>query len=222
MKDSLKKFLASNGGNGLQFLELPTGFGKTTSASDFIFDYLLGDLPNKPKRIFYLTPLRKNVDDVYNSIAEKFREKQKEDLFKANALIIRANYEEVVAHLADESPEDVFTNLESYRILKSKVESYKSLLDEMADPGLTNNLCNDLLKQMREDFEPAFRRDVERILNRWEDCRTSAKKLARIKREHAWLLKIYPAMLTSERKVIFTTSFSMVTTLLSLVLIGSI
>ncbi len=205
MKESLNKFLASNEGHGLLFLELPTGFGKTYNASDFIFDFLTGAAKNKPSRIFYLTPLRKNVDSVFNDILDKFKTAGKEDLFKSNALIIRANCEEVVNHILDSHPDDEFTRLETYRILRSKVDSYRSITNEDDIQSPSNGLAADLLESIRSDFEPAFRRDVERVIKRWDDCKTPAKRLAKIRREHKWLLDLYPAMLTSERKVILTT-----------------
>ena len=74
MKESLNTFISTVGSNGLMLLELPTGFGKTYNVREYVFDYLMGRIENAPSHIFYLTPLKKNVQDVWQDIRQKFVE----------------------------------------------------------------------------------------------------------------------------------------------------
>ncbi|MCQ2799933.1 MAG: hypothetical protein MJ228_04150 [Bacilli bacterium] len=202
MKESLKTFVNSVGSNGLMLLELPTGFGKTYNVQEYVFDYLMGRIENAPSRIFYLTPLKKNVQDVWTDIRKKFVKEKKIELFDANVLLMKRNAEAVIEHLLDSNPSDDFSKLESYRALRKKVEAYRRHIGE---DGIVNEDAKDIAEQIENEYERKFRRDVELIVSKWKDARGYEKRLAKIKKEYPWLLDIYPAMLTKKRKVIITT-----------------
>lgn len=202
MKESLKNFVNAVGSNGLMLLELPTGFGKTYNVCEYVYDFLMGNIENAPSRIFYLTPLKKNVQDVWLDIRKKFAKEHKEELFDANVLLMKRNAEAVIEHLLDNNPTDEFTKLESYRVLRKKVEAYHR---HVGDDGVENEDARDIAQQIEDEYERKFRRDVELIISKWRDARGYEKRLSKIKKEYPWLLGIYPAMLTKKRKVIITT-----------------
>ena len=202
MKESLKTFVNAVGSNGLMLLELPTGFGKTYNVQEYVFDYLTGKIENAPSRIFYLTPLKKNVQDVWKAIREKFITERKKELFDANVLLLKRNAETVIDRLLDFNPSDEFSRLESYRALRKKVEAYHR---HRGEDLIENEDARDIAEQIEEKYEREFRKDVELIISKWKDVRGYEKRLAKIKKEYPWLLELYPAMMTKKRKVIITT-----------------
>lgn len=204
MKESLNTFISTVGSNGLMLLELPTGFGKTYNVREYVFDYLMGRIENAPSHIFYLTPLKKNVQDVWQDIRQKFVDEKKKEIFDANVLLLKRNAEGVIEHLLDCKPSDSdeFARLESYRALRKKVEAYRR---QVGADGIETEDARDIAQQIEDEYERKFRRDVELLISKWSDVRGYEKRLAKIRKEHAWLLDIYPAMLTKKRKVIITT-----------------
>lgn len=77
--------------NGLCLIDMPTGSGKTYKTRKIIGDYIKGEILKDIPMIIYLTPLRKNIDDIYNELRLDF--KNEIDLFDKNVLRIHANYE---------------------------------------------------------------------------------------------------------------------------------
>lgn len=203
MKESLNNFIKSVGDNGLMVLELPTGFGKTYNVQEYVYDFLMGKLENPPSRIFYLTPLKKNIGAVYDDIREKFKKENKTEVFDSNVLLLKPNYESVICALKDLHDDDEFTKLEVFKKLKSKVDSYYRLRGQTED--YVNQDARDVEDQIREEFEPAFRRELERKIASWVNEKTYSKKLKRLQNEFAWIIDAYPAILSKKRKVIITT-----------------
>lgn len=79
MKESLENFLVGGQSNGLYVYEMPTGSGKTYKAAKFIHDFLIDNYADsKIKRVFYLTPQRKNVKGSINEVEKIFSDDKKD------------------------------------------------------------------------------------------------------------------------------------------------
>ena len=55
---------------GLMLLDMPTGTGKTYNVLQFIKSYLR---QNRDKKIFFVTTLKKNLDDPYNELLDDLK-----------------------------------------------------------------------------------------------------------------------------------------------------
>ena len=209
MKESLKTFLSNGRDHGLYVIEMPTGSGKTYNVAKFIHDYLEGKYDSlKNPRIFYLTPQRKNVQSALEEVKEQFRGEEGawQRFYNDSILLIQANVTSVIDHILDSNPDDEFSKTEPYRLLRNKVKVLKEQQDFIkGQSGFTPDLTSETEEIIRQTLEPNFRRKVEDIISKWTDCKSEKAKISRIKTKHKWLLDLYPAILTSERKVIFTT-----------------
>ena len=96
--------------NGLMLLDLPTGFGKTTSVITFI-DKFINSNAQSIKRIYFVTNLKKNLP-------EKQLKKLFGDNYDKNCLYLKPYWESVTEKWQ-------FTQIENHEVLNS--EEYKSL-----------------------------------------------------------------------------------------------
>ena len=186
--------------HGLTLIDMPTGSGKTYNTIEMIVKYLKGELFQDVKRIFYLTPLNKNVKDAYDNLKDRMNKEGQDDLFDSNCLWLRANYQAVIDNFKDvetdipnEYKKDSYYNLKKFITGYTEVSSKSS--DNIADTKLTFE------NEIREKLEPAFRRDLKLILNR--HYRTKEEKLKKVRDDWKWILKLYPSILTEKRRVLF-------------------
>lgn len=203
MKESLEKFLVDDKSNGLYVYEMPTGSGKTYKAAKFIHDFLIDNYADsKIKRVFYLTPQRKNVKGSINEVEKIFGDDKKgwTNAINNSILHIQANASSVLEHLLDYNGEDEFTKTDEYRDLKRRINSFNEIKNSSSYE--TTSIIED---SIRNELEPKFRHKVEEIILKWDDAKTPEKRIAKIKKDHPWLLKVYPSILTSQRKVLFST-----------------
>lgn len=117
MEDYLRKVLASDE-TGLYLCELPTGFGKTYTASQLIAEFVRND--HTGRKIIYLTTLNKNLpeDELRTALGEADYEK--------SILRIRANFDEVAEKLMEiEVPEEFQT--EDYSTLIKTIRTYSKV-----------------------------------------------------------------------------------------------
>lgn len=96
--------------NGLMLLDLPTGFGKTTSVITFI-DKFINSNAQSIKRIYFVTNLKKNLP-------EKQLKKLFGDNYDKDCLYLKPYWESVTEKWQ-------FTQIENHEVLNS--EEYKSL-----------------------------------------------------------------------------------------------
>lgn len=190
--------------NGLCLIDMPTGTGKTYQTRKFIKNFL------KEKKhkdvdcdlIIYLTPLRKNVDDIYNELKDDFKDDL--ELFENNALRIYSNYECVLENFLNEDIQNKISSelkrKESFKQLRDKISEYK-YLEANTDcfySGLTTSL-----KEIRTLYEPNFRKDLEKELNK--KYRKKEQRIRALNHEYEWVKILYPSCLTSSKKVLFMT-----------------
>ncbi len=186
--------------NGLCLIDMPTGSGKTYQTRQLIKRYLEGEILTDVPSFFYLTPLRKNIDDIYKELREDF--KDNESVFDANVLRIYANYECVLESLTRVSSKisKSLKEKESYINLFNKIQTYEKLKE---NEGISEDILSTSLKEIRKDYEPKFRKDLEEELNKLAKTTKGRKDL--INHDYSWVKEIYPSCLSADRKVFFMT-----------------
>ncbi len=179
--------------NGLCLIDMPTGTGKTYQTRCLIKKYIEGkELTNIPL-IIYLTPLKKNVDEIYNELRNDFENKE---LFDNNVLRLRSYSDCVLDKFLDvrnQIPQSL-QRKESFRNLEAKIKRIKE------------NKSGSLIaieKKELKDYEVKFRRDLESEINKTEKKKTKKKDL--INHDYSWVKELYPSCLTEDRKVLFMT-----------------
>lgn len=199
MQKAIERFCETKN-HGLFLVDMPTGAGKTYLTMKLIGSYIRGEILSDVKTIFYLTPLRKNVDDTYKDLLKEF--KNDRALFDSTVLRIYANYECVLENFQEVESEIKKSELrskDSYKNLAKKIQMYKGLEASNIDKVTLDGF----LMEIRRFDEPAFRKDVAEMITKKAGTLRGRKKL--LNQEFAWIKKLYPACLTDERKVIIMT-----------------
>ncbi len=193
---------AESKNNGLCLIDMPTGTGKTYLTGKLIEDYIKGNILSDIDTIIYLTPLKKNVDDIYEDVRKAFSDDA--ELFDNNALRLFPNYECVIENITEEVilskiPQSL-KKKESFKNLHGKILQYKN---EVANTDYPKELLAQSLKDIRVVYEPKFRRDLVLEINKL--ARTKKERRNLINHKFSWVKVLYPACLTDERKVLFMT-----------------
>ena len=89
MQCAVEKFVNAKE-NGLCLIDMPTGTGKTYLTCKILGGFIRGEILQDVKTIIYLTPQKKNIDDIFNDLRKDFSENL--PFFDANVLRIYANY----------------------------------------------------------------------------------------------------------------------------------
>lgn len=201
MQCAVRRFAESKE-SGLCLIDMPTGTGKTYQTGKIIEKYIRGEILQNVETIVYLTPLKKNINDIYEDIQGWFKDDP--ELFNNNVLRLFPNYECVIENLLNEEVDtkipDVIKKKESYRNLRSKIIEYKR--DE-EDSNYPKDLLNLALKEIRVSFEPKFRRDLELEICKIAKTKIEKKKL--ILHDFSWVKILYPSCLSNDKKVLFMT-----------------
>ena len=144
--------------NGLCLIDMPTGTGKTYQTRCLIKKYIEGkELTNIPL-IIYLTPLKKNVDEIYNELRNDFENKE---LFDNNVLRLRSYSDCVLDKFLDvrnQIPQSL-QRKESFRNLEAKIKRIKEN---------KNGSSSEIELKELKDYEVKFRRDLESEINKTE------------------------------------------------------
>lgn len=188
-------------GNGLCLIDMPTGTGKTFLTGKIIGRFIRGEILQDVETIVYLTPQKKNIDDIFNNIRHDFSDNP--SLFDTNVLRIYANYESVLDRFLDVYSQIPYSiqNRQSCKDLKKQIELYKDLLTR-------NNIPKDILEstvsEIRKRYEIAFRKDLSEELAKVAKKKRD-KKIKINSKEYSWIKDVYPACLTEDRRVLFMT-----------------
>lgn len=185
MIDILKKFCLDNTKDtGLFLLDMPTGIGKTYSVLQFIKYFLKND---KSKKIFFITTLKKNLDDPYNELINDFSNDSelKDSIFR---VLSNTNY--VVNNF-----NNVKDKIKNYEIRSS--EDFKQISALMA----TGNTNPDLYTSAERNF----RHLISMLLSK--KFKNKKQKLEAIKndKEWQWVGELYPVVFSEEKRVFFLT-----------------
>ena len=120
MQQLLQKF-CSEDNNGLMLLDMPTGIGKTYNVIQFIKEYLNN---NPTKNIFFVTTLKKNLEEPFGKLQAEFEGKP--DLL--NMMIRLQSNKDYVKENFDKVKKDIskiyeLKRSEEFRILSSMVDA---------------------------------------------------------------------------------------------------
>ena len=183
--------------SGLCLIDMPTGTGKTTLTKDIIGRYLRGEILQDVKKIFYLTPQKKNIADIYDRLATDFQDDP--ELFDGNVLRIFANDECVISSFlsVENQIQDVIKKKKSFVELRKAVSNYTQ------DSQIPQDVLSILAKEIKDKLEPSFRHDLADVFRKL--ARTKKERLTLLNGEYSWVKAVYPACLTNERKVLFMT-----------------
>ncbi|MCP2730602.1 hypothetical protein [Limnofasciculus baicalensis] len=179
---------------GLLLLSMPTGFGKTYNVLNFIYSNYK-EFAAENRKIFFITNLKKNLP--FGDLKKRFVDNLNEDDFEKYVLFIDANFETVINNILaieKEIPEQFKTA--SYFNLKRNVEHSQN-------KGLPGTVRSDINMKIRKELEPVFRKSIKDTLD--EKFKTKEARLSAIKnnQDYQWIGKIYPAVFTDERSVLF-------------------
>lgn len=194
MKEILRKYCLQES-SGLLLLSMPTGFSKTHNVLDFIYENYEKFKENS-RKIIFITNLKKNLSS--DKLKQRFNEGSKEKDFEQNFLFIDSNLDYVIKRLLDldqEIPKEFKT--ESYQNLKRQLEKLSNLKN-------SDKEFQDWLKtEIREKFEPAFRKNITEKLKEKSKKKQNILELIKDNSDYQWIGKLYPTVFTDERTILF-------------------
>ena len=199
MQCAVEKFVKERQ-NGLCLIDMPTGSGKTYLTRQIIEKYLKKEILTDVKTIIYLTPQKKNIDDIYNKLKESFSDDL--SLFDSNVLRIYANYECVIDKFLavyKDLPQQI-RDKKSCKELYDNVKLYKKL---ESNGDIPEDILKSNLMEIRKNYEVAFRKDLAEELAK--EARTVPQRKAKLNGSYKWVKELYPSCLTEDRKVLFMT-----------------
>lgn len=193
MQDILKKYCQNH--HGLLLLSMPTGFGKTYNVFKFIYD-TYQEFATQNRKIIFLTNLKKNL--VFEDLRELFIADNNDDDYDKYVLFIDSNVDSVINNFTDidDKIPPEFKNKDSYKNLKNYIELYNI-------PKLPKKAQDSFKEKIRQDIEPAFRRDIENILKKELPSKEAKLQAIKTDSKYQWIGKLYPAVFTDEKTVLF-------------------
>lgn len=199
MQEAVIKFV-KNLSNGMLLIDMPTGTGKTYETRKIIEEYLKKNILQEVPLIIYVTPLKKNIDDIYNELKDDF--KDDDIIFNENVLRIHANYECVLDLLLKKENEisSDIKQMPSYKNLKSKINIYNFYKEKN---NFQSEIISTLLMEIRKDYEPKFRKDLEEKLKK--EGKSVSKRRKLLDTKYTWIKELYPSCLIDNRSVLFMT-----------------
>ena len=192
MKEVIKNFCEDEQtSNGLFLIDMPTGAGKTYEVIHYIKE-LMEKYPDK--KIFFVTTLKKNLDDPYNDLLEILSEKQKEKVFriKPNIDFVKENYDLVKDKIRKNG-----------KVWKS--DEFKQLKEKYEIVDLLKKYKKETQSKDFEEAERNFRKMLTYKLH--EEFKDRKKKLQAVKtqQEWQWIGELYPSVFTQDYSVYFLT-----------------
>lgn len=192
MKSVIKNFCQSKE-NGLFLLDMPTGFGKTYNVVEYIYE----NYDKLQGKIFFITASKKNLPR--EELRQKFEQNGKLKEYDENVLFIDSNcnslidnWDDVKSYIPEKFRNNIYNNIDkNIKIF----ERFKNSHDE----DIKNNIL-EKLKDLDKEFRDFIENDLKQNFN------TPKKRKEKIKydKEYSWIGKLYPAVFTSDKKVIIT------------------
>lgn len=199
MLKSIENFVESKD-NGLMLLDLPTGFGKTTSVINFIKNFINNDSP-VVKRVYFVTNLKSNLPEkqlkelfgnAYNdyclylkpywqSVTEKWK-------------YIQINNSEIL-----NSDEYKNLNLDIETLYKFRADKEKFKIEKNFDHEYkqTKRLIKSYEQKIEKDTEVKFRQFIKK--NYLYNKSTNDKD--KFLNSNNWIMELYPACKLKDEKI---------------------
>lgn len=184
---------------GLLVVQAPTGYGKTYQTVRAIYDYVHSDAYERP--VIFTTNLIKNLpeEDFRNLYAEHGNEAA----FEKEVLVLRSNFDSVDRAIRTTAVPKEFQS-DAYISLRDAFEQLDHLAEKRT--AYTLELEQNCRDKIRRELEPAFRREIEKLLRNYFSNNVQARKDAiRNNRKFQWIGKLYPAVFTEDCKILMLT-----------------
>lgn len=201
MYNIIKNYVENEHTNGLVLVDMPTGSGKTYSAIEYIFDACL-DEKNKTRKYIFVTTLKKNLP--YEDLRERFEKVEKPELYDEKVLVIDSNMEAVISGWESGIKDDIPYEIRKTDEFKRFCQDLEFVIGQRKNKdGQFKEFLLSIEANLRERSEPAFRRVLSECLRK--EFTTVAKRILAIKskKRWQWVAKLYPAVFTREKQVIF-------------------
>ena len=192
MKEVIKNFCEDEQtNNGLLLIDMPTGAGKTFAVIHYIKE-LMNNYPDK--KIFFVTTLKKNLDDPYNDLLDILSEEQRKKVFriKPNIDFVKENFDSI--------KDDVKKNDKVW-----KSDEFKQLEEKYGIVDFLKKYKKESQFKEFEDAERNFRKMLTYKLH--EEFKDRKKKLQAVKTQTQWhwIGELYPSVYTQDYSVYFLT-----------------
>lgn len=202
MIESVKRFCDDMyNSNGLLLIDMPTGFGKTHRALDYIFHAAM-DPHNSNKKYFFVTSVKNNLPE--KELRKRFEEAGKLEQFYEKYIFLNSNVDTVISTLTDKIIKQIPGDIKKEGFCKNFIDDAKFLKDRTGeeDPQIKR-----YLDRTKNDFrvhtEPEFRNKIQSYL--YKEFPKSTDRFLAIKHNPRWrwLGDLYPAVYMKERQIFF-------------------
>lgn len=185
---------------GILLLDLPTGFGKTYEVLKYIYENYQ---KVEKKKIVFLTELKKNLP--HDTTLKKFFEKDSRITdFEKDVVFINSNVDCVLENLITNEGfiPDFIKETQEFKLLLNNIQFYQGL-NKPKRSNLEMQLQEKVKNDIQGEYEPKFRKMLTRLF--YERGKNKDERIALLKSDTAfqWVAKIYPASLSSEKKIFF-------------------
>ncbi len=201
MYTAIKNYCNNGNDNGLFLLDMPTGYGKTYSVLKYICEASL-DESNSQRRFFFITTLKKNLPT--EELKNQFAKAGQLDKFNDKFLFIDANADCVINGLTSEIINEIPNEI-------TKTDEYKSFFQDvrfLQDQKNTNKVdlrgfIASIKDNLRSKSEPNFRKLLQTMLAKEFSTVNERIYAIRKNKRWQWLGKLYPAVFTRDKQIIF-------------------
>lgn len=203
MYQAIKTYCENGDTSGLFLMDMPTGFGKTYSVLKYIFEACQLE-ENRERRYFFITPLKKNlpIDDLKGF----FQDAEMLTQFDEKFLFIDSTSEAVLAGytetLEKEIPAEI-TKTEEFRNFQQELRFLKAQRQKRPNDSALRQIAKGIEKSFRERTEPTFRRMLSGNLAKKYTSVKERLAAIRTEKEWKWVGKLYPAVFTQDKQIIF-------------------
>lgn len=215
MQKLLDKFCFSDSKNGLMIIDMPTGTGKTHNTIEFIYK----NYKKIENKIIFITNLKKNLP--LDKLKGLFKKDNRVEDYNKDVLYLDNNVDTLIENFKEVEnliPKEKYSRNNIFNNVKSNIKIINTLKESLSKKsrqdfnsiGSKENayfIMNQAREDLKEKYEKEFRDLIEENLRFDEQGRkrTKAQKLELIKndKEYQWIEKLYPAVLTDEKKIIF-------------------
>ncbi|MCM1506040.1 MAG: hypothetical protein NC177_02740 [Ruminococcus flavefaciens] len=192
----IKSYCENNSDNGLLLVDMPTGFGKTHSVLEYIFNAC----QEQKRKFFFITPMKKNLP--VEKLEEFFRKNNRLEEFQKKVLVIKSNADMAIENYDDNFPiPDDIKKTEEYKNFSQQVSLLRQL--EKNNSFINPKVFEKFKDDFRKNTELAFRYILQQKLK--DEFSTVKDRINAIKenKRWQWLSKLYPTVLTNDYQIYF-------------------